>query len=90
MFVLYFCLWVIFNGTWTTEIAVIGVGEPAGWISDSFIQPRSPSVLYGCNAPLTRLVIVVVLFETCPVGLEASELTYKSPLITTLSPILYL
>lgn len=25
MLVLYFCLWIIFNGTWTTEIAVIGL-----------------------------------------------------------------
>ena len=40
MFVLYFCLWVIFNGTWTTEIAVIGLGVAAVifWFTCKFMD----------------------------------------------------
>jgi hypothetical protein len=47
-------------------------------------------VLYGCAAPTAFLVISVTLLLTLPLGEAAFELTYKGPLITTLSPILNL
>jgi hypothetical protein len=34
--------------------------------------------------------MLVILLLTLPAGLAAFELTYRGPLITTLSPILYL
>ena len=40
MFVLYFALWVIFNATWTTEIAVIGlfVATAIFWFTCKFMD----------------------------------------------------
>ena len=47
-------------------------------------------MLYGCTAPDTFLVILVILLLTLPEADEALELLYKAPLTTTLSPILNL